>query len=122
MILMLAAALMTTTAGLPNLPKAPTAAVTLPHWDRLPTGAEVYALYPPAAVSAHVEGAALVNCRATTDGAIANCAIISETPAGYGFGAATIKAAHLFHLTPVIKDGKPTEAYVHIPIRWRLTK
>lgn len=57
MILMLAAALMATPPDLTSADPAPALTVAQNHWDRLPTGPEVYALYPAAAVSKNVEGA-----------------------------------------------------------------
>jgi protein TonB len=67
-----------------------------------------------------VEGAATVGCVVQPDGALTDCQVISETPQGYGFGAAAVKAAARFRMRPATRDGEPVVGRVTIPLKWRL--
>ncbi len=49
-------------------------------------------LYPPRAQDNEVEGTVTIDCAINEAGKVTNCDIISESPAGYGFGQATVKA------------------------------
>jgi hypothetical protein len=49
--------------------------------------------YPPAARAAGVEGQATVKCSRTAHLAMTGCTLVSETPAGQGFGAAALAMA-----------------------------
>ncbi len=55
-----------------------------------PTQATARPLYPARAVLDDIDGDALVDCQAGKGGTL-RCAVKSEYPAGYGFGAATVK-------------------------------
>jgi hypothetical protein len=45
---------------------------------------------------------------------------VSETPEGYGFGDATIKASHRWKLRPATRNGQPVEGVITIPLKWQL--
>jgi TonB family protein len=49
--------------------------------------------YPRPAADQGLEGEAIINCRRTPQLAFAGCRLISETPAGQGFGPATLAMA-----------------------------
>jgi TonB family protein len=51
------------------------------------------AFYPPAAKAAGVEGQAVVRCQRNLHVALTGCVLVSETPAGQGFGAAALAMA-----------------------------
>lgn len=53
----------------------------------------VLAFYPPAAHAAGVEGQAVIHCRRDEHLALAGCTLVSEDPAGQGFGAAALAMA-----------------------------
>ncbi|WP_374514160.1 M56 family metallopeptidase [Brevundimonas sp.] len=60
-----------------------------PAWAQHPIPA-----YPAAALEAGANaGSASVRCIAQTDGALSDCAMLTETPPGLGFGAAAVEAA-----------------------------
>ncbi|HEY1425782.1 MAG TPA: hypothetical protein VGF50_03840 [Caulobacteraceae bacterium] len=55
----------------------------------------VIAYYPPAALAARLAGDATLSCDRAEHGALTNCKLVKETPAGAGFGAAALAlAAH----------------------------
>ena len=83
---------------------------------------------PPAAVAAPVTvsanrpaGHATMRCIVEVTGRLRDCKITSESPAGRGFGAATLKTAHLFRVRPATRDGQPVEAVITIPLKWQLS-
>ena len=82
-------------------------------------------LVPPPAVSAptiihthRTDGHTTMRCIVDVSGHLRDCKITSESPAGRGFGAATLKVAHLFKVKPAMRDGHPVEAAITIPLRW----
>lgn len=55
----------------------------------------ILAYYPPAALAARLAGVATLTCDGNEHGALTNCSLLNETPAGAGFGAAALAlAAH----------------------------
>ncbi len=78
-LLALAAGVLAPGVGRSGEPKTPAAAIT--------------ASYPPAARSAGVEGSAVLACDASEHLLLRQCRLVSEDPAGYGFGAAALALA-----------------------------
>ncbi|HEX4301602.1 MAG TPA: TonB family protein [Rhizomicrobium sp.] len=66
---------------------------------------DVAKAYPEAARSAGVSGSVVVQCSAETDGSLSNCATVSETPTGYGFGDAAIQLMGIVRLAPQSAGG-----------------
>jgi protein TonB len=77
-------------------------------------------LYPERAQRMGVEGVVAIRCVVMTTGMLSSCVIVHESPVGFGFGDATIRASHRWRMKPAIRDGVPVEGAVTIPIRWRL--
>jgi TonB family protein len=72
---------------------------------------------PPAAGAEQVDGRARVSCTVTAEGRLVDCAVISEEPAGYGFGDAALRTSKLFKMNPIGRDGRPVAgAKVVIPM------
>jgi TonB family protein len=95
--------------------------ITQPDWADKPTSADLVKDYPPDAVKAHVEGRATIACDVAATGALARCKVISEAPAGAGFGEASLKLSERFRMKPMSKDGHPVAGgKVRIPIRFML--
>lgn len=61
--------------------------------------------YPDAAVKAHVEGWAKVQCTVQATGRFADCVVMAEAPQGYGFGAAAAKSMTETGLADLTLDG-----------------
>lgn len=72
-----------------------------PNWLSVPTRSELASLYPEGARAGGVTGRVEVECGIAPTGRLANCAIASETPLGYGFGRATLQIMSRFQAKPV---------------------
>jgi TonB family protein len=104
----------------PFLGPRPTISNPNPMWTQRPAGSDLAQYYPDRAQRLEKEGSATVECRLTATGFVTNCLVVSENPLGYAFGDATIKVARFFHAEPLMRDGKPIESLVTIPIHWTL--
>ena len=76
--------------------------------------------YPRVARLMGLGGHATMTCTAMTDGRLEDCHVVDEDPAGLGFGAATIRVSVYFRVKPGVKDGKPVQGAITIPMRWRM--
>ena len=92
-------------------------------WLHRPSGDDVLRYYPIGARHYGIEGAATIQCQVTDRGLLAGCVVVSESPAGQGFGAAAMKLGSLFKMGPMTKGGRPAGGgTVVIPIRFRLPR
>lgn len=95
--------------------------ITRPDWKRKPTGAIMDSVMPKLAVERGVDGKATLECFVNELGLLRNCKVLSEEPAGYGFGGAALAMAPFFQMTPLLSDGRPVAGgTVTIPIVWKL--
>jgi len=107
----------------PNQMMLPHRTVTViehPKWVTPHSGNDLADLYPERAQRMSQSGAAAVKCRVTIEGDLADCVIVSESPPGFGFGLATLRAASRWRMEPATRNGVPVEAVVTVPIRWKL--
>ncbi len=97
---------------------APPDYVTRPVWREHPTLRELSDFYPVGAPG--IPGRAVVECTANAAGALENCRAIEETPAGLGFGNASVAlASSRFALEPLDRDGREVAGRpVRLPVRW----
>ena len=91
-----------------------------PDWRRKPSGDEMAHVYPQAALEKELSGRATISCYVRLDGMLRDCTVVSEEPAGYGFGAAAVELSRSFEMYPGIRDGVPQESTVRIPIAFSL--
>jgi TonB family protein len=90
-------------------------------WYGAPTAADVRAAYPARALAARLGGAATLSCDIAVTGRLTACVVVSETPRGYGFGAAALSLAGKFAMEPELKAGKPVAGgHVRLPIVFSL--
>ena len=101
----------------PPPPGAPRDVLTNPDWVRRPS-AELFArLFPQKAQRYGVSGRVEIGCSVAASGFLEECAVIDESPADFGFGAAALKMSGSFQMRPLTRNGVPISgAQVHIPI------
>jgi TonB family protein len=85
-----------------------------------PTTKEIESHYPNAALAKAATGSARIRCTATVDATLRNCSVVSESPAGLGFGDATVAMAPLFRMNPATKAGLPVDSEVLIPLAFSM--
>lgn len=91
----------------------------MPDWLRMPTRAQLMAVFPTKAIQKGVDGEATIGCKVSIQGALFECIVLSEEPADLGFGQAAIALTPQFLMKPAMKDGQPVVAGVRIPINFK---
>ena len=70
------------------------------RWTRIPSDSEVFALFPKAAFEERISGVTLLECVATADGRLTDCAVVEEKPEGKGFAQASVAVISLYQFGP----------------------
>jgi TonB family protein len=91
--------------------------ITRPHWLRRPDNLEIY--YPRNARRRDIEGQAVLDCVVSTAGEL-DCAIVSETPERWGFGAAALAIARDHRMSPAMRDGVAVEGRYRMRVPFEL--
>lgn len=72
--------------------------------------AEILSIVPPEARRARQAGRASINCVIRVDERLDDCRVVSETPVGFRFGEAGLRAAGFFrYRPPMTASGRPIE-------------
>lgn len=71
--------------------------------------------YPAEAAAAHQSGRVLLKLLVGVDGRVKDVVVEESDPAGV-FDAATVEAARAWVLKPALKDGRPIEGWVRVPV------
>ena len=74
--------------------------------------------FPARALEREISGSATVECTARSNGSPANCRVVSEEPAGMGFGRAAVRVVQRGQLSPRTVDGAAQDATfrVRVPV------
>ena len=103
------------------VPAETTARYTHARWT-YPGPEQMADLFPPRAQDERLSGTAKIVCTIAPDGLLDKCAVLDETPKGYGFGLATATAFVKFaHVDPNTVEGgiKPGDYKVFI-YKWQI--
>jgi protein TonB len=96
---------------------APPTRIQDPVWVSAPTEDDLADLYP--AGGPPDGGEATLDCAIAEDGGLERCAVVSEYPAGSGFGRAALRLSRYFQADRASASGWPTAGHrVSVPVRW----
>ena len=84
------------------------AVVGNPVWASRPSQERLAQAYPAAARRGGIEGEVRLRCNVVPDGRLQDCVLIYESPAGAGFGEATLRLTRRFRVASKDEDGQPT--------------
>src|SRR5687768_6650024 len=87
-------------------------------WLKKPTERDLYGVWPSKALDRGLGGKATIECVVTLQGTLRACKVLSEEPAGAGFGAAALALSPQFLMRPEMKSGQAVESTVRIPINF----
>lgn len=91
-------------------------------WERLPTGEELWNAYPRDARKKRIPGRAMLICKVTAAGRLADCTTDFVEPHGFGFGAAALKVAPIFRMRSTFNGASTVGGTVHIPVVFAVSK
>jgi len=92
------------------------AAETAVDWLKGPTPEDLMTVWPREALKKGYGGRAVIACQVSLQGALRECSVESESPAGAGFGSAAIALTPQFVMKPATRDGRPVVGAVRIPV------
>ena len=99
-------------------PTTSTEPVTDVQWARQPRATADD--FPARALEREVSGSAVLGCTSQADGSVVNCRVVSETPAGMGFGRAAIRVVQRAQLSPVSVDSMTRDQEFRVTIAFSL--
>lgn len=99
-------------------PTTSTEPVTDVQWARQPRATADD--FPARALEREISGSAVLSCTSRVDGSVANCRVVSETPAGMGFGRAAIRVVQRAQLSPVSVDAMTRDQEFRVTMAFSL--
>lgn len=104
---------------LDSQPAPPTPFITNPTFLQRPSGRDFARYFPERALQRGESGRVVLDCVVAADGRV-GCNVLEESPAGWGFGDASLRAAQHFRVAPATTDGRPTSGgRLRVPMTWR---
>ena len=94
--------------------------ITAARWSRFPDGNALAEYYPPKAADAEIEGQATVQCAVLDSSGRVSCAVVSETPGNYGFGAATVRMVQDKGRVDTTQGNATKGAVLRQTVAWKL--
>lgn len=79
---------------------------TPPRFLRGPSQGQIRDAHPRSALAARRSGVAIINCRIQLDTRLNACRVISESPAGEGFGQAGMSVVSYYRFQPPTRNGQ----------------
>ncbi|HEY9234827.1 MULTISPECIES: energy transducer TonB [Phenylobacterium] len=92
---------------------------TKPDWLKPPSPEDIMAVWPTDAWKRGLGGQAIIACKVNLYGALFDCRVAAETPAGAGFGSAALGLAPQLLMKPATHDGKPVVSEVRVPFNFQ---
>jgi len=87
-------------------------------WANIPDIQAFSRVRPNAAIVQNQNGEAVIQCGVARTGWLRQCTVLSETPEGFGFGAAALALSVYFKLN--VPADMPLSQEVRIPINWNI--
>src|SRR5688572_992153 len=106
-VLLLQAVQPTTTQATAS-PRPPPSTADMPGWSKAPKPEDMTRAYPQEAARVSLAGAATLECTVGAAGELTDCVASDETPAGSGFGAASLSVASKFQMPTKAPSGAST--------------
>ncbi len=101
---------------------APAPPIVDPVWTRSPAASVLHDSFPGKAADAGLTtGRAVLDCVAGEGGAMTECQVLDETPAGMDFGPAALRVATAMTVALWTTDGRPTQDR-HVKFAVRLNR
>ena len=99
--------------------RPPPSTSDMPGWSKAPKPEDMMKAYPPEAARAALAGTAILECTVGAAGELTACVASEETPAGSGFGEASMAMASKFQMPTKAPSGASTVGRtVRFPIQW----
>lgn len=90
------------------------------NWRRKPSPQDLLVVWPKKAWGKGLGGEAIIQCPVSTQGALYDCIVVSEKPAGENFGSAAIALTPQFLMKPATLKGTPVVSIARIPLNFSL--
>jgi protein TonB len=88
------------------------------RWARRPTGEDLNKEFPERASAARRSGEVTLACLVQDEGAL-SCAVVSESPNGYRFGAAALRVMREARVATTLSNGESSlGAQITVPIHF----